>query len=88
MTASWPAPGRKRLRVAQPTPIELAETLAAVESLEAELREVVVARVWGQLSLEEIGKLCGISTATAFRRYEAALQELRSKLEPKWESRR
>ena len=69
-------------------PIELAETLAAVENLEPELREVVVARLWGQLSLEEIGKLCGISTATAFRRYEEAVQELRSKLEPKWESRR
>ena len=69
-------------------PIELAETLAAVESLEAELREVVVARVWGQLSLDEIGRLCGISTATAFRRYEAALKELRAKLEPKCENRR
>src|SRR5688572_14986392 len=29
-------------------PIELAETLAAVETLDTELREVVVARVWGQ----------------------------------------
>src|SRR5688572_5994708 len=48
----------------QTDPLELAETLAAVESLDAELREVVVARVWGQLSLEEIGRLCGISTAT------------------------
>jgi RNA polymerase sigma-70 factor (ECF subfamily) len=71
----------------QADPIELAETLAAMENLAPELREVVVARVWGQLSLEEIGKLCGISTATAFRRYEAALQELRSKLEPKCENR-
>jgi RNA polymerase sigma-70 factor (ECF subfamily) len=67
--------------------LELAEALAAVESLDAELREVVAARVWGQLSLDEIGRLCGISTATAFRRYEAALKELRAKLEPKCENR-
>jgi RNA polymerase sigma factor (sigma-70 family) len=72
----------------QADPLELAEALAAVECLTPELREVVVARVWGQLSLEEIGKLCGVSTATAFRRYEAALKELRSKLEPKCENRR
>ena len=61
-------------------PLELAETLAAVEQLDDELREVLVARIWGQLSLEEIGHLCGISTATAHRRYQAALQALKSKL--------
>ena len=61
-------------------PLELAETLAAVERLDDELREVLVARIWGQLSLEEIGRLCGISTATAQRRYQAALTALRSKL--------
>ncbi|MEX2176295.1 MAG: sigma-70 family RNA polymerase sigma factor [Pirellulaceae bacterium] len=58
--------------------LELAETLTAVESLPGELREVLVARIWGQLSLEEIGKLCGISAATACRRYQAALEALRT----------
>ena len=66
---------------------ELAETIAAVEDLDDELREVLVARVWGQMSLEEIGKLCSISTATAYRRYEAAIETLRSKLEPQTENR-
>ncbi len=61
-------------------PMEISETIAAVEGLDAELREVLVARLWGQLSLEEVGKLCGISTATAFRRYEAAIEVLRTKL--------
>jgi RNA polymerase sigma factor (sigma-70 family) len=69
-------------------PLEVAETLTAVEQLEDDLREVLVARVWGQLSLEEVGKLCGISTTTAFRRYEAALQALRAKLDSKCENRR
>jgi RNA polymerase sigma-70 factor (ECF subfamily) len=69
-------------------PLEIAETLAAVDELDDELREVLVARIWGQLTLEEVGRLCGVSTATAFRRYEAALKALRSKLEPKCENRR
>ena len=67
--------------------VDLQETLAAVEELSSELREVVVARIWGQLSLDEIGQLCGVSTATAFRRYQAALQELRKKLAPPCEKR-
>lgn len=61
-------------------PLEVAETLAAVERLDDELREVLVARIWGQLSLEEIGRLCGVSTATAHRRYQAALHALKSQL--------
>ena len=65
----------------------LAETLAVVESLEEELREVLVARLWGRLSLEEVGKLCGVSTATAFRRYQAALESLRNRMAPHCEER-
>lgn len=65
----------------------LAETLAAVESLEEELREVLVARLWGRLSLEEVGKLYGVSTATAFRRYQAALESLRNRMAPHCEER-
>ena len=68
-------------------PLEVAETLAAVEKLDEKLRDVLVARIWGQLPFEEIGKLCGVSTATAFRRYEEALKALRSRLESKSEHR-
>jgi|SRR5262245_35570895 len=71
---------RRSLSAEATDPLELAETLAAVERLDAELREVLVARIWGQLSLAEIGQLCGISTATAHRRYESALQTLRMQL--------
>jgi RNA polymerase sigma-70 factor (ECF subfamily) len=69
-------------------PLELDEVLTAVEQLDADLRDVLVARVWGQLSLEEVARLCGVSTATAFRRYQAALETLRSRLESKSEKRR
>ena len=63
----------------------LDDTLAAIELLEDELREVLVARVWGRLSLVEVARLCGISTTTAFRRYEAALKSLRARLDPLFE---
>ncbi len=60
-------------------PLELAEILEAVEQLEAQLREVLVARIWGKLSWEDIGQLCDVSPATAFRRYQSALALLRAK---------
>jgi RNA polymerase sigma factor (sigma-70 family) len=62
-------------------PLELAEVLAAVEQLDADLREILIARIWGGLSLDDVARLCGISTATAFRRYHAALELLRAQLE-------
>jgi RNA polymerase sigma-70 factor (ECF subfamily) len=64
------------------TALEQAELVAAVDDLPADLREVVIARVWGQLSLDEVGRLCQISTATACRRYAAALEQLRKQLDP------
>ena len=68
-------------------PLEIADLQAAVAALADELREVLVARIWGQLTLEEIGHMCGISTATAFRRYREALEALRTKIEPTCETR-
>ena len=53
------------------------EAVNAVMQLDAPLREVVTARIWGQLTFEEIGVLCNISTATASRRYRNALEQLR-----------
>lgn len=67
--------------------LDQAEVLAAVETLADEFREVLVARLWGQLSLEEVARLCGISTTTAFRRYNAAIQILRDQLSPQYEKR-
>jgi RNA polymerase sigma factor (sigma-70 family) len=58
-----------------------ADTAAAVlESLPVEQREVVVARIWGGLTFQEIGRLVGVSDSAVHRRYEAALLALRQKL--------
>ena len=60
--------------------IDAGVAAVALGSLPIEQREVVVARIWGRLSFQEIGQLVGVSDSTAHRRYEAALMALRQKL--------
>lgn len=60
------------------------DALAATEALAAlsdEDRQIVVARIWGGLTWEQVGVLVGRPTATVHRRYQAALSALREKLE-------
>jgi RNA polymerase sigma factor (sigma-70 family) len=58
-----------------------AETaVAALSRLNAEQREVIVARHWGGLSFEQIAAMADCSTSTAFRRYTAGVEELRKQL--------
>jgi RNA polymerase sigma-70 factor (ECF subfamily) len=52
----------------------------ALEALPLDLREPVVAHLWGGLSFAEIGQLMGCSTATAHRRYLEGLAALRERL--------
>lgn len=52
----------------------------AVAELPPDQREVVVARLWGGLTFAEIARLTETSDSTAHRRYEAALAELRKRL--------
>lgn len=56
------------------------ELAAALQSLDESLREVVVARVWGCLSFEQIAEAVGASVSSAHRRYTAGLVELRRTL--------
>jgi len=60
--------------------IDAGVAAAAIESLSIELREDVVARIWGGLTFQQIGQLVGVSDSAAHRRYEAALLALRQKL--------
>lgn len=74
LVATWTA-------AADEPPVSAAEVLAALDSLAAEQREVVVARIWGGLTLEQTAEALGASTSTVHRRYVAALQTLRERLE-------
>ena len=60
------------------TAIDPAALEAALRSLADDLREVIVARIWGKLTFEAIGELVGCSVPTAFRRYQAGLEALRA----------
>lgn len=74
-----------RLRVtglAAADPLDALAVAEALERLDAERREVVVMRVWGGLSFEEIAEASNVSTSTAHRRYHEALDQMRQVLEP------
>jgi RNA polymerase sigma factor (sigma-70 family) len=51
---------------------------AALQALAIDEREVVVLRIWGGRSFEEIAELIGKSSSTAHRRFEAGLESLRA----------
>jgi RNA polymerase sigma-70 factor (ECF subfamily) len=53
---------------------------AALQTLSLELREALVAHLWGGLTFEQIGELTGVSSSTAHRRYLAGLSALRERL--------
>lgn len=56
---------------------ELAEQL---ELLPNELRETVVAHLWGEMTFAEIAAATGCSKATVWRHYQQALQRLKESL--------
>ena len=47
-------------------------------------REVIVARIWGGLTFEDVARLADCSLATAHRRYQAGLSALRERLSGPW----
>ena len=53
------------------------EATRLLAELPLELREVVVARIWGGLTFEEAAQLVGCSLPTAHRRYQAGLAATR-----------
>jgi RNA polymerase sigma factor (sigma-70 family) len=60
--------------------LDAAAAVAALQRLPEEEREVIVARLWGGLSFEDIAEAAGCSASTAFRRYSAGLDALRKEL--------
>jgi RNA polymerase sigma factor (sigma-70 family) len=58
------------------------EVLELLESLEDELREIVVAKIWGGLTFEEVAQVVQQPRATVWRHYNVALARLREIIEP------
>lgn len=67
-----PAEGRERA--------ELIE--GALSALPAAQREVLVLKIWGELTFEEIGQVLEVSPNTAASRYRYGLNQLRNHLVP------
>lgn len=77
--------GETRIHWSEPTQntdLESKELLDLLEHLPMEHREVVIMRIWGSLSFDEIAKAVGVSRTTVFRKYSESLQELKRRLEP------
>ncbi len=53
---------------------------AALEALPLNVREIVLAHLWGGLTFEQIAATVGGSASTAYRRYVAGITALRNKL--------
>ena len=55
---------------------------AAVERLPSEQREVVILKIWNELTFAEIASILEISQNTAASRYRYALGALKKTLQP------
>ncbi len=60
--------------------LDAGAAVAALEGLPAEQREVIVARLWGGMTLEQAAAVAGCSVSSAHRRFEAGIAALRQKL--------
>jgi RNA polymerase sigma-70 factor (ECF subfamily) len=56
--------------------------IEVLEHLESADRELIVMRIWGGLTFEEIASSYSISVSTAHRQYGRALEKIRQLLEP------
>lgn len=76
-TGDWfePSPGSS---------LDAASATLALKELSPQHREVIVARIWGGLSFEQIAELVGSSVSTAHRRYGEGLIHLRERLGLTW----
>jgi RNA polymerase sigma factor (sigma-70 family) len=64
--------------------LDAAEAARHLADLPLETREIIVARIWGGLTFQEVSRLVGCPLPTVHRRYQSGLFELRKRLESKW----
>lgn len=60
--------------------IDAAAAQEALAGLPAEQREVIVLRIWADLTLQEISEITGSPVSTLFSRYRTGLGELRKRM--------
>lgn len=65
-------------------PLDADEVARALEMLPGEQREIVVARIWGELTLQQVAEVVQLPRSTVHRRYHEALATLRKQLGDAW----
>ncbi|QEL15048.1 RNA polymerase sigma factor [Limnoglobus roseus] len=63
-----------------PTGLDARTAAAALGQLPDEIREIMVAHLWGGLTFEQIAEMVGGSASTCYRRFALGLDLLRDKL--------
>jgi RNA polymerase sigma-70 factor (ECF subfamily) len=58
------------------------QLLEALSGLPQQQRELILLRIWSELTWQQIAELTGTSTSSAHRNYLAALANLKTRLEP------
>ena len=71
-----------KLDLTEKLPLPLSEVVEALDTLPHADRELVVLRIWSELTWQEIADLTDTSSSSAQRRYVAVLTKLRQHLEP------
>ncbi|MGB7159434.1 MAG: RNA polymerase sigma factor, partial [Tepidisphaeraceae bacterium] len=61
--------------------IDAAATQGCLETLPPARREVIVLRIWSEMSFPEIGELTGLPVSTVFDHYRKGLAAIREKME-------
>jgi RNA polymerase sigma-70 factor (ECF subfamily) len=62
-------------------PMDMESAQKALTTLPEDLREVVLLRIWGQMTLKEIGGILAQPVSTIFNKYQSAMELLRKKME-------
>lgn len=57
------------------------ELRAVLEQLDHQHRQVVIARIWGELTFDEVAAAIELPKATVWRMYQSGIQQLRSHYE-------
>lgn len=55
---------------------------AELQELPSEQREAVALHIWGQMTLEEVAEVTGVTLSTAASRYRYGLSKLRERMRP------
>ncbi len=60
--------------------IDIEQLQTALSQLDDDIREVIVAHIWGELSFTEIAKMTEVAVSTIQRRYHKGLRQLKKRL--------